>query len=273
MFFGREDELRDLLDSHGSCFVYGGRQLGKSALLRTLRTRAHDPQDGRVCTFIDLKGEGIGGRLPADAAWAAIARQFGEDGLPVAEDAGDREGVVGTIRTWLDDDPHRQVRLLLDETDAFLEQDAPRLRQPDGAAQPDGGDGPAVQGRSRRASLGEALQQHPEPAVGAVRSDSPIGPLDWTRRARSRGNSDDAWLDSGSSRRCWWTGILVRGSAPSEPRPVRMPGIARALRRSRTWRRPPSAGADSDHLGRSRRGVRALRSSSVSASRSASSGR
>src|SRR5690606_18679400 len=34
LFYGRRDELRKVVDPRGACFVYGGRQLGKTALLR-----------------------------------------------------------------------------------------------------------------------------------------------------------------------------------------------------------------------------------------------
>jgi hypothetical protein len=35
LFYGRSDTRRSLMDTAGSCLLYGGRQLGKSALLRS----------------------------------------------------------------------------------------------------------------------------------------------------------------------------------------------------------------------------------------------
>jgi hypothetical protein len=44
MFFGRHDELYQLLDPMGTCFVYGGRQLGKTALLIHAARNFHAPE-------------------------------------------------------------------------------------------------------------------------------------------------------------------------------------------------------------------------------------
>ena len=35
VFYGRKEELRRVQDANDALFVYGGRQLGKSALLKT----------------------------------------------------------------------------------------------------------------------------------------------------------------------------------------------------------------------------------------------
>ncbi len=59
-FFGRDRERRDIRDPYGSCFVYGGRQLGKTALLRTVEAAFHDPDHRRLATYIDLKYKDVG---------------------------------------------------------------------------------------------------------------------------------------------------------------------------------------------------------------------
>jgi hypothetical protein len=124
MFVGRSDELRSLQDQLGSCFVYGGRQLGKSALLRAVRARAHNPEEGQVCIFVDLKTEGIGARRPIDALWDVIARELDEAEVPNDNGAPDRAAVRRRLLTWLEEDDHRRVWLLLDESDRFLEEEA-----------------------------------------------------------------------------------------------------------------------------------------------------
>ena len=60
MFYGREREMRDIADPNESCFIYGGRQLGKTALLRAVENMYHRPADGLYAVWIDLKREGIG---------------------------------------------------------------------------------------------------------------------------------------------------------------------------------------------------------------------
>ncbi len=55
MFIGRSEELDQIRDMAGPVFVYGGRQLGKSALLRQVRSIEHDPRRLNYAFFIDLK--------------------------------------------------------------------------------------------------------------------------------------------------------------------------------------------------------------------------
>ena len=50
-FFGRESERRSIIDRFGSCFVYGGRQLGKTALLHAAAScvpRSERPPAGKM---------------------------------------------------------------------------------------------------------------------------------------------------------------------------------------------------------------------------------
>ncbi len=56
MFIGRSEELDKIRDMSGPVFVYGGRQLGKSALLRQVRSLEHNPAQLNYAFFIDLKG-------------------------------------------------------------------------------------------------------------------------------------------------------------------------------------------------------------------------
>jgi hypothetical protein len=123
MFFGRGDQLDSLEDPFGSCFIYGGRQLGKTALLRRLYERTNAPDEDRVAILLDLKAEGVGERLPPDALWGVIASRL--DDLNIASGSGQDAGSVSKrITTWLYESPRRRFRLLLDETDGFLDQDA-----------------------------------------------------------------------------------------------------------------------------------------------------
>lgn len=55
MFIGRSEELDKIRDMSGPVFVYGGRQLGKSALLRQVRSIEHNPKQSCYAFFIDLK--------------------------------------------------------------------------------------------------------------------------------------------------------------------------------------------------------------------------
>ena len=55
MFIGRSEELDQIRDMQGPVFVYGGRQLGKSALLRQVKNLENNPSQLNYAFFIDLK--------------------------------------------------------------------------------------------------------------------------------------------------------------------------------------------------------------------------
>ena len=54
MFFGRENEYRRLVDRQGACLVYGGRQLGKTALLKQVELKENVNAD-RVAIYYDIR--------------------------------------------------------------------------------------------------------------------------------------------------------------------------------------------------------------------------
>ena len=54
MFVGRRNETAALMDPVGSCIVFGGRQLGKSALLRHVHRENHDPGKSIFVVYLDV---------------------------------------------------------------------------------------------------------------------------------------------------------------------------------------------------------------------------
>ena len=60
MFVGRTNEVSDLIDPDGCCIVFGGRQLGKSALLTHVRRQHHNPQkeEGLFIEYLDVNDLG-----------------------------------------------------------------------------------------------------------------------------------------------------------------------------------------------------------------------
>ena len=132
MFYGREQEMRDIADPNGHCFIYGGRQLGKTALLRAAERTFHRPSDGHYAIWIDLKREGLGYDRVVAEVWPVIWRELREK-LPETL-MGIREPNPN-IRRRVDDFIHflsnkfrnstgRKLLLLLDEADRFLAVDA-----------------------------------------------------------------------------------------------------------------------------------------------------
>ena len=55
MFCGRTRELNDILDFGGACLVYGGRQLGKTALLQRAQSRFHAPESRCYAVYCSIK--------------------------------------------------------------------------------------------------------------------------------------------------------------------------------------------------------------------------
>jgi|GEM_PF-2780093 len=126
MFYGRNRELASLEDPRGSCFVYGGRQLGKTALLRELERSLHRPALGRIAVWLDLKNELLrGGRL-LDDLWTVFVEKLNAANFLPKKLVGNTGQVrlFEHLREWLDGDPNRRLLLLLDEADSFLEADA-----------------------------------------------------------------------------------------------------------------------------------------------------
>ena len=116
MFIGRTDELRKIKDMKGPVLVYGGRQLGKSALLRQVRYIEHYPQENSYAYFIDIKQKDSTGTL------RAIGETLKLEGLlkkiPKTWDDFSYE-----IKTLLSENSKVMIKkllLLLDEADAFL---------------------------------------------------------------------------------------------------------------------------------------------------------
>jgi hypothetical protein len=123
LFVGRHEERREIEAPSGACLVYGGRQLGKTALLREIE-RSHRKVDDRITFWIDLNGLGIdpdGGR-PLTTVWEEIGRQLGTRGI--------REATLGVpqlrtgVEKWLKDRGGKgRILVLLDEADTFVEAD------------------------------------------------------------------------------------------------------------------------------------------------------
>ena len=125
MFFGRSREREAVIDRLGTNLVYGGRQLGKTALLRDVERRYHSPGSGVVVRWIDLKTEGIGLNRPVNDLWAVMSAVLQKEGVAKSQ-AGTPATFTKHVATWLEQDHGRRIVLLLDEADVFLESDGKR---------------------------------------------------------------------------------------------------------------------------------------------------
>lgn len=131
MFYGRASELEGVKAQGGCYFIYGGRQLGKTALLRRAEKTFHDPSADRYAVWVDLLAQGIGERRPAADVWLSVfdkLRDLKIAGLelPSVNPAkpASIDAFLAAIRAFLAAKPGRRILLLLDEADHFFEQDA-----------------------------------------------------------------------------------------------------------------------------------------------------
>jgi hypothetical protein len=128
MFFGREDKIRELEDPYGPSIVYGGRQLGKSALLRQVQRKFHNPERGQFAIYEDIHL--IGDPMSEKDYRTEIAERL----VNALRNGGVIEQSKQTIDiVKLSDLLIHQIKskgwrviLLIDESDMFLEADASR---------------------------------------------------------------------------------------------------------------------------------------------------
>ncbi len=126
MFFGRREEYAAIISRDGTNLVFGGRQLGKSVLLREAERREHNPKKGRVVRWIDLKNRGIGTQYPPSELWSVIAECLLEEKI-VDRAISQYSTIRSRIIDWLSDDQDRRIIFLLDEADEFFNQDSQQI--------------------------------------------------------------------------------------------------------------------------------------------------
>ncbi|WP_040795458.1 AAA family ATPase [Nocardia higoensis] len=135
VFVGREVERAAIESPTGPMFVYGGRQLGKSALLRRVERMFNDPPEvdennqkvrrtGRIAVYIDLKAAAIGEMLEPTKLWGELAERLKSAGVTDVGRGSSEEVVSRYIREWLAADDSNRLLLLLDEADNFLTADS-----------------------------------------------------------------------------------------------------------------------------------------------------
>jgi hypothetical protein len=126
MFYGRARERQSILDPNGACFIFGGRQLGKSALLRQVKDVFHNPENGHIAVLMDLEnGVRIGIDRPVSDIWPELQKAFESTGLSFGSDQNiGPVGLFGVLEKYLRADTSRRILLLLDEADRFLEIDS-----------------------------------------------------------------------------------------------------------------------------------------------------
>jgi hypothetical protein len=127
MFFDRAAEKQSLQRQGGASLVYGGRQLGKSALLQQVEREFHHPDDDRFVLREDIKliGDPASGLEP-DLIWRKLREGLMRLDLIDKTPIEKTETIAARIRSMMEKSPSRRVLVLFDEADNFLAADAER---------------------------------------------------------------------------------------------------------------------------------------------------
>lgn len=128
MFFGRRREIQaiEAMTGEYTQLVYGGRQLGKTALLRQVERGAAESKD-TVARYLSIAQ--IGSTRPVDDLWHEMIDILGTR-ISMERPRRDQSAANSfrkQVIDWLDGNASRRILLLLDEADAFFAADRRRM--------------------------------------------------------------------------------------------------------------------------------------------------
>lgn len=118
IFMGRKQELERIKSPTGVNIVYGGRQLGKSALLKKAKEDIDWDENGNRAVLVDVKG------LDYKKAAKKIGHALYDEGVLEKDiDTEDWDDLVRVVRRRLQSDKNTipYLLLLLDEADTFID--------------------------------------------------------------------------------------------------------------------------------------------------------
>ncbi|MYD60516.1 MAG: AAA family ATPase [Gemmatimonadetes bacterium] len=119
MFFGRKEERKKIVAMAGDMthFVYGGRRLGKTALLRDIEREYESRRPDQLVFFLNLKS-----KHPRD--WQELFIDKLKEHKVLGANTSRLESMIKGIKNWLDEKKgERRILFLVDEADEFLKAD------------------------------------------------------------------------------------------------------------------------------------------------------
>lgn len=121
MFIGRQQELNSIVDSGGANIVYGGRQLGKTALLQRARNLRNIREDGQWAFYLDIRNRSVGETARLIYEMMLDDKFLSEPGGVEVENIS-WDQLTRKIIQRINDEQQlvKSVLLLLDEADTFL---------------------------------------------------------------------------------------------------------------------------------------------------------
>ena len=131
MFAGRQLMISKIGEPRGAFVVYGGRQFGKSSLLRMVEDQYHRPENQEYVVFCDIKTVGdidsARGTQDTSMIWTRAWEEMRESDLDwMCRDiaAPNAQDVQTSLRKVLKRNPGMRIILLFDESDHFLKREA-----------------------------------------------------------------------------------------------------------------------------------------------------
>jgi hypothetical protein len=120
MFVGRENLIREIMDPQGSCIIFGGRQLGKTAIERHVEKLYNRPDLKQHVWWISMhevfqREEGGG----TDNIWQSLRQKFKSAGMSTAG-LSSKDAIIEHVLA----NPELQILAMFDEADDFLEADS-----------------------------------------------------------------------------------------------------------------------------------------------------
>ena len=115
MFIGRVSEMNDLRNEQGPCLVYGGRQLGKTALLSRASKTIHNPKNLEYSFCVDVKDEGSAVLLER------VNRNLQKLGL-LKEACPSLESMCDTLQAAYEGKKIRRLQIFVDEVDELFSE-------------------------------------------------------------------------------------------------------------------------------------------------------
>ncbi|OZM77063.1 hypothetical protein [Pseudonocardia sp. MH-G8] len=133
MFYGRDLERVQVIDPDGTQVLYGGRGLGKSALLRYAAEKFESSAETgqRITIYLSLDSVAAGAAFSKDALWVGLRNELIKREVLSAPSgkAKNTGNVYDQVRAgmldWRNKDSRNRLLILLDESDQFFEADAP----------------------------------------------------------------------------------------------------------------------------------------------------
>ncbi len=121
MFIGRKKELRQILDPNGVSIVYGGRQLGKTALLERAQSLASKPGRSEYAVMLRAADYSAEADVTEESFVKAVVRKLRETGLSLPSAVVTAQGLYDELLTMYNRGAWKRLLLLVDEADAMLQ--------------------------------------------------------------------------------------------------------------------------------------------------------